>query len=125
MCHTAFSARQVYGSAPLGSIIRFYDATPEPPARYGRKRTECQSPRNFDPHKRVSFPLLRPAAGSVASSGGAEQRGRAWVPVWGSRRGADPHYPLNRVEPGCDYGWTGKSRSGPGALHRGFLQRCS
>jgi|KBSSwiStaDraftv2_1062776.scaffolds.fasta_scaffold10981_5 hypothetical protein len=85
MCHTAFSARQVYGSAPLGSIIRFYDATPEPPARYGRKRTECQSPRNFDPHKRVSFPLLRPAAGSVASSGGAEQRGRAWLPVGGQR----------------------------------------
>ena len=37
MSQIAFSARQVYDSAPLGSLIRFYDGTPEPPARYGRK----------------------------------------------------------------------------------------
>ena len=38
MSHTAFSARQVYDTAPLGSLIRFYDGTPEPPARCCRKR---------------------------------------------------------------------------------------
>ena len=38
MSHAAFSARQVYDTAPLGSLIRFYDGTPEPPARCCRKR---------------------------------------------------------------------------------------
>jgi hypothetical protein len=31
MSRTAFSARQVYDIAPLGSLIRFYDGTPSPP----------------------------------------------------------------------------------------------
>ncbi len=34
MTHTAFSARQIYDTAPLGALIRFYDGTPEPPARH-------------------------------------------------------------------------------------------
>lgn len=40
MSHPASSARQVYDSAPLGSLIRFYDGTPEPPARHCRKHAE-------------------------------------------------------------------------------------
>ena len=38
MSHTAFSARQIYDTAPLGALIRFYDGTPEPPARHRCKR---------------------------------------------------------------------------------------
>lgn len=38
MSPTAFSARQDYDTAPLGSLIRFYDGTPEPPARHRCKR---------------------------------------------------------------------------------------
>jgi hypothetical protein len=38
MSHTAFSARQVYDTAPLGALICFYDGTPEPPGRCCRKR---------------------------------------------------------------------------------------
>jgi hypothetical protein len=40
MSRTAFSARQVYDIALLGSLIRFYDGTPEPPARHGQERAE-------------------------------------------------------------------------------------
>jgi hypothetical protein len=38
MPQTAFSARQIYDTAPLGALIRFYDGTPEPPARQRCKR---------------------------------------------------------------------------------------
>jgi hypothetical protein len=34
MPQTAFSARQIYDTAPLGALIRFYDGTPEPPAQH-------------------------------------------------------------------------------------------
>jgi hypothetical protein len=37
MPHTAFSARQIYDTAPRGALIRFYDGTPEPPARHRGK----------------------------------------------------------------------------------------
>jgi hypothetical protein len=40
MSRTAFSARQVYDIAPLGSLIRFYDGIPEPPGRHGQERPE-------------------------------------------------------------------------------------
>jgi hypothetical protein len=38
MPRTAFSARQIYDTAPLGALIRFWDGTPEPPARHCGKR---------------------------------------------------------------------------------------
>jgi hypothetical protein len=38
MPQTAFSARQTYDTAPLGALIRFYDGTPEPPARHRDER---------------------------------------------------------------------------------------
>jgi hypothetical protein len=38
MPQTAFSARQIYDTAQLGALIRFYDGTPEPPARHRCKR---------------------------------------------------------------------------------------
>jgi hypothetical protein len=43
MSHTAFSARQAYDTAPLGSLIRFYDGTPEPPFRCRRERAAWSS----------------------------------------------------------------------------------
>jgi hypothetical protein len=36
--HGILRARQVYYTAPLGALIRFYDGTPEPPARHRCKR---------------------------------------------------------------------------------------
>ena len=39
MPNTLLSAREIYDIAPLGSLIRFSDGTPEPPARHRRKRT--------------------------------------------------------------------------------------
>ncbi|HEY1243894.1 MAG TPA: hypothetical protein VGF29_03590 [Hyphomicrobiaceae bacterium] len=38
MPNTLLSARDIYDIAPLGSLIRFSDGTPEPPARHRRKR---------------------------------------------------------------------------------------
>jgi len=38
MPNTLLSAREIYDIAPLGSLIRFSDGTPEPPARHRRKR---------------------------------------------------------------------------------------
>ena len=39
MPNPLLSAREIYDIAPLGSLIRFSDGTPEPPARHRRKRT--------------------------------------------------------------------------------------
>jgi hypothetical protein len=39
MPNTLLSAREIYDIAPLGSLIRFSDGAPEPPARHRRKRT--------------------------------------------------------------------------------------
>jgi hypothetical protein len=39
MPNTLLSAREIYDIAPLGSLIRFSDGTPEPPARHRRKHT--------------------------------------------------------------------------------------
>lgn len=38
MSNRAFSARHIYDGAPLGSLVRFYDRTPEPAARDRNKR---------------------------------------------------------------------------------------
>jgi hypothetical protein len=38
MSNRAFSARHIYDSAQLGSLVRFYDGTPEPAARDRNKR---------------------------------------------------------------------------------------
>jgi hypothetical protein len=35
---TPLTAREIYDTAPLGSFVRFFDGTPEPPARHRRKR---------------------------------------------------------------------------------------
>ena len=43
MTQTALSARQIYDTAPLGSLIRFFDGTPEPPARHRRKHAAWSS----------------------------------------------------------------------------------
>ncbi|NGO55420.1 hypothetical protein [Allomesorhizobium camelthorni] len=37
------SAHIVYDSAPLGSVIRYFDGTPKPPARFTRKVVDWQS----------------------------------------------------------------------------------
>jgi hypothetical protein len=39
MPNPLLSAREIYDIAPLGSLIRFSDGAPEPPARHRRKRT--------------------------------------------------------------------------------------
>jgi hypothetical protein len=39
MSYTAFSARHVYDAVPIGSLIRFYDGTPEPPTGLARATT--------------------------------------------------------------------------------------
>jgi hypothetical protein len=43
MNHPSLSAQQIYDTAPLGSLIRFSDATPEPPARHRRKHAAWES----------------------------------------------------------------------------------
>jgi hypothetical protein len=43
MTHPSLSAQQIYDTAPLGSLIRFSDGTPEPPARHRRKHAAWES----------------------------------------------------------------------------------
>jgi hypothetical protein len=43
MNHPSLSAQQIYDTAPLGSLIRFSDDTPEPPARHRRKHATWES----------------------------------------------------------------------------------
>jgi hypothetical protein len=43
MTHPPLSAQQIYDTAPLGSLIRFSDGTPEPPARHRRKHAAWES----------------------------------------------------------------------------------
>jgi hypothetical protein len=43
MNHPSLSAQQIYDTAPLGSLIRFSDGTPEPPARHRRKHAAWES----------------------------------------------------------------------------------
>ena len=43
MTQTSLAAHQVYDTAPLGSLIRFSDGTPEPPARHRRKHAAWSS----------------------------------------------------------------------------------
>jgi hypothetical protein len=43
MNRPSLSAQQIYDTAPLGSLIRFSDGTPEPPARHRRKHSAWES----------------------------------------------------------------------------------
>jgi hypothetical protein len=59
MPNTLLSAREIYDIAPLGSLIRFSDGTPEPPARHRRKRTAWLSNNvSFGRTRRITSPAL-------------------------------------------------------------------
>ena len=50
MSNRAFSARHIYDSAPLGSLVRFYDGTPEPAARDRNTRAAWSNVRRIRFH---------------------------------------------------------------------------
>jgi type IV secretory pathway VirD2 relaxase len=77
MAQTAFSARQVYDLAPLGSLIRFYDGTPEPPARDRHRRTSLVPSSSIAAIERTGTRVpLNTGSRRLPRAGGAPSRAR-------------------------------------------------
>ncbi|RWD43466.1 hypothetical protein [Mesorhizobium sp.] len=61
------SAHIVYDNAPLGSLIRYSDGTPKPPARFTRKRADWQRRNGLGRLVRKAPPRDRPTYSAPAS----------------------------------------------------------
>lgn len=61
------SAHVVYDNAPLGSLIRYSDGTPKPPARFTRKLADWQRRNGLGRLLRKAAPRDRPIYSAPAS----------------------------------------------------------
>jgi hypothetical protein len=90
MTHPSLSAQQIYDTATLGSLIRFSDGTPEPPARHRRKHAAWESSNGTGrltrkaPANRASVPSFTLHLGDFGSGDVTVVKAYRTVPVTSS-----------------------------------------